>query len=39
VHATTVHFCHPTLIEQCVDEDLPAMAAGMAELVLRALRP
>ncbi len=38
VHATTVHFCHPTLIQQCVDEDLPAMAAGMAELVLRALR-
>jgi AcrR family transcriptional regulator len=39
IHAATVHFCHPTLIEQCVDEDLPAMAAGMAELVLRALRP
>lgn len=39
IHATTVHFCHPTLIEQCIDEDLPAMAAGMAELVLRALRP
>jgi len=39
MHAATVHFCHPTLIEQCVDEDLPAMAAGMAELVLRALRP
>jgi AcrR family transcriptional regulator len=39
MHATTVHFCHPTLIEQCVDEDLPAMARGMAEFVLRALRP
>lgn len=39
IHATTLNFCHPTLIEQCVDEDLPAMAAGMAELVLRALRP
>lgn len=39
IHAATVHFCHPTLIEQCVGEDLPAMAAGMAELVLRALRP
>jgi AcrR family transcriptional regulator len=39
MHSATVHFCHPTLIEQCVDEDLPALAAGMAELVLRALRP
>jgi len=39
IHATTVHFCHPTLIEQSIDEDLLAMAAGMAELVLRALRP
>ncbi len=39
IHASTVQFCHPTLIEQCVDEDLPALAAGMAELVLRALRP
>jgi len=39
IHATTMNFCHPILIEQCVDEDLPAMAAGMAELVLRALRP
>lgn len=40
MHATTAHFCHPILIEQCgKDEDLPAMARGMAELVLRALRP
>jgi len=39
IHGTTVNFCHPTLIEQCVAEDLPALAAGMAELVLRALRP
>lgn len=39
MHAATVHFCHPTLIEQCIDEDLPAMAAGMAEIMLRALRP
>ena len=39
MHSATVHFCHPTLIEQCIDEDLPALAAGMAELVLRALRP
>ena len=39
MHASTVHFCHPTLIEQCVNDDLPALAAGMAEFVLRALRP
>ncbi len=39
IHASTVHFCHPTLIEQCVNEDLPALAVGMAGLVLRALRP
>ncbi len=39
MHATTVHFCHPILIEQCVDEDLPAMARAMAAFVLRALRP
>lgn len=39
MHSATVHFCHPTLIEQCIDEDLPALAAGMAEMVLRALRP
>ena len=39
IHASTVHFCHPTLIEQCVDEDLPAMATAMAEFALRALRP
>ena len=39
IHASTVHFCHPTLIEQCVNEDLPALAAAMAEIVLRALRP
>jgi AcrR family transcriptional regulator len=39
IHASTVHFCHPTMIEQCIDEDLPALAAAMAEFVLRALRP
>jgi len=39
IHATTVHFCHPTMIEQCLDEDLPGLAAAMAEFVLRALRP
>lgn len=39
IHATMLGFCHPTLVEQCADEDLPAQAAGMAEFVLRALRP
>ena len=39
IHSTTVHFCHPILIEQCVAEDLPALAIAMAEFVLRALRP
>ena len=39
IHSTTVQFCHPTLIAQCVGEDLPALAVAMAEFVLRALRP
>ena len=39
IHSTTLHFCHPILIAQCVDEDLPALAVAMAEFVLRALRP
>lgn len=39
IHATMLIFTHPTLIEQCGGEDLPATAAAMAEFVLRALRP
>ena len=40
VHATMIGFSHPVLIQQCMsDDDLPAMAAGMAEFCLRALRP
>jgi AcrR family transcriptional regulator len=41
VHSTMVCFVHPTVIEQgCkLRDDLPALAAGMAEFVLRALRP
>lgn len=39
VHATTVLFTHPTLIQQkCSEEDLPALADAMAEFVLQALR-
>ncbi len=39
VHGTMIGFLHPRVIEECVaDEDLAAMAAGMAEFVLRALR-
>ena len=39
LHASTVCFTHPTLVQQCPDEDLPGLAAGMADLMLRALRP
>ena len=39
IHATMLGFTHPTLIEQCIDDDLPALAAAMAEFCLRALRP
>jgi AcrR family transcriptional regulator len=43
LHATTIGFTYPTIVQQkCTadgQEDLPAMAEGMAELVLRALRP
>jgi AcrR family transcriptional regulator len=39
VHATMIGFVHPTLVSQCVDDDLEALATGMAEFVLRALRP
>jgi len=38
VHACMICFAHPTVVEQCIDDDLPALAAGMAEFVLRALR-
>jgi AcrR family transcriptional regulator len=39
VHCTMIGFSHPTLVSQCADEDLAAVAEGMADLVLRALRP
>ncbi len=39
IHATMIGFCHPVVVRQCMDDDLPAMAAHMAEFCLRALRP
>ena len=39
LHATMISFCHPTLVQQCMDDDLPALAEAMAEFCLRALRP
>ncbi len=40
MHGTCVLFTHPTLVQQCQDtKDLPALAQGMAEFCLRALRP
>ncbi len=40
VHGTCVLFTHPTMVQQCQDaKDLPAVAQGMAEFCLRALRP
>jgi AcrR family transcriptional regulator len=40
VHTTMIGFTHPTLIEQCMkDDDLPALAHGMAGFVLRSLAP
>ncbi len=39
IHATMIGFSHPTLVSQCADDDLAALANGMAEFVLRALRP
>jgi hypothetical protein len=39
LHAAMARFIHPTLVRQCLDDDLPAMAAAMAEFCLRALRP
>jgi AcrR family transcriptional regulator len=39
MHCASVLFTHPTLVQQCQDtEDLPALALGMAEFCLRALR-
>jgi AcrR family transcriptional regulator len=39
IHAAMIAFCHPQIIAECAsDEDLPALAEGMAEFVLRALR-
>jgi AcrR family transcriptional regulator len=41
LHANCVLFTHPVLVEKCVrkDEDLPLLAAQLAEFCLRALRP
>jgi AcrR family transcriptional regulator len=40
LHCTCPLFTHPTLVQQCrAREDLAALAAGMAEFCLRALRP
>lgn len=40
MHGTCALFIHPTLVQQCQDtKDLPALAEGMAEFCLRALRP
>lgn len=39
LHAAMVAFVHPTVVQQCLDDDLPGMARCMAELMLRALRP
>ncbi len=38
VHACMICFAHPTVVEQCLEDDLPRLAAEMAEFVLRALR-
>ncbi len=38
VHACMICFAHPTVVEQCMQDDLPKLAADMAEFVLRALR-
>ena len=39
IHATCAVFIHPVLVQQCQEtEDLPALAEGMAEFCLRALR-
>lgn len=40
LHCTCPLFTHPTLVEQCQEtENLPELAAAMAEFCLRALRP
>lgn len=40
MHLATAMFTHPTMVQQCQDtKDLPALARGMAEFCLRALRP
>ena len=39
LHVAMIGFTHPTLIEQCMDDDLPSLATAMAEFCLRALRP
>ncbi|CAH2599623.1 TetR/AcrR family transcriptional regulator [Rhodovastum atsumiense] len=39
MHCTMIGFVHPTLVQEWIDDDLPGLAADMAELVLRSLRP
>jgi AcrR family transcriptional regulator len=39
LHAAMAAFVHPTLVQQCLDDDLPSMANQMADLMVRALRP
>jgi AcrR family transcriptional regulator len=39
IHASILVFAHPTLVQECGGEKLEETAAGMAEFVLRALRP
>lgn len=39
IHACMAGFIHPSLVQQCGGEDLAETAAGLAEFVLRALRP
>lgn len=38
IHACMICFAHPTVVEQCMQDDLPKLAADMAEFVLKALR-
>jgi AcrR family transcriptional regulator len=40
IHAAMISFTHPSVVSQCGDaSELPQQAAGLAEFVLRALRP
>jgi AcrR family transcriptional regulator len=40
LHATMIAFTHPQVMQECADDkDLAALAEGMAQFALRALRP